>query len=222
MLIMKKMLLIVLCLFAISCTKKRKPAQDYQNQNKKYDNQQNQNDTTAYEGDERKPFSISKKINLKPDITIQVNQNHNDGIYSYCNIDLRFASSTSSDNILISDSDPIETFFVADLNNDGIEELYLETKSAGSGGYGDLIAISADESGRMMRINTEAIDEIISNDEKYSGHDYFYLKDKFLVHEYPLYNEEDPNCCPTGGNRMNYYQLSSANNKLFLTRVISQ
>ncbi|MCO6462141.1 MAG: hypothetical protein J5I59_12120 [Saprospiraceae bacterium] len=98
----------------------------------------------------------------------------------------------------------ISNALTADLNNDGIQELYIFNQSAGSGSYGQLFA---------FQVNGGRMDSIIMDDipakylDKYMGHDSFAISENHLIRSFPLYNIMDPNCCPTGGKKILKYKL---------------
>jgi hypothetical protein len=39
------------------------------------------------------------------------------------------------------------------------------------------------------------------------GHDRFSIEKAHLVRTFPIYEKDDPNCCPSGGIRKLYYRL---------------
>ena len=92
----------------------------------------------------------------------------------------------------------------ADLNSDGKDEVYVFNQSAGSGSYGMLIAYQYNGS-KLDSISMDELSEELS--QKYLGHDSFAIEKKHLYRFFPLYNEMDPNCCPTGGRMKLKYDL---------------
>lgn len=114
------------------------------------------------------------------------------------------------------ETDPITDVFLADLDKNGYEELYLITTSAGSGSYGEVYAFIADTDVKIIQCS---IPETSENETKngtifdgYMGHDTFYIKNSLLVREFPVYKEKDSNANPTGGRKKIFYTLD--NNKL--------
>jgi hypothetical protein len=39
------------------------------------------------------------------------------------------------------------------------------------------------------------------------GHDRYAIEDGYLTRRFPVYKNGDPNCCPSGGERILYYTL---------------
>jgi uncharacterized protein len=95
----------------------------------------------------------------------------------------------------------------ADLNKDGYPELYLFVTSPGSGSYGDVIAWSSNKNRSITPVTFPELDPKSKESKGYMGHDSFTIKDGFLVRSFPVYGDNDPNCCPTGGTRELYYEL---------------
>jgi hypothetical protein len=100
-----------------------------------------------------------------------------------------------------------------DLNNDGKMEVYIFNSSEGTGSYGDIIAYQYDQ-GKMDSIRVD--NSQLMSDTGYMGHDSIYINPPYLYRQYPVYHEEDPNCCPTGGKRRIKYKLTTVKGKLTL------
>jgi len=96
---------------------------------------------------------------------------------------------------------------IADLNDDGSPEIYIFVTSAGSGSYGSVIAWSSNKNKSITPITFPELDPKSKESKGYMGHDNFAIKDGFLVRSFPVYGDNDPNCCPTGGTRELYYEL---------------
>lgn len=95
--------------------------------------------------------------------------------------------------------------FVADLNHNGKEEIYIITQSAGTGGYGNVIGWEFDKEGKATALSFP--DPAQSAVQGYMGKDSFFIERHMMVRRYPVYKEADSNCCPTGGYMQEYYQL---------------
>lgn len=110
--------------------------------------------------------------------------------------------------ITISDADPLSEVFLADLDQDGFDELYIITKSTGSGSDGIAFAFNTNQDEKLVPIT------IIepATDAKaligYMGHDIYKIANGKLTRTFPIYNETDQNCCPTGGTRTISYTLA--------------
>jgi len=111
----------------------------------------------------------------------------------------------------IKDTDPLSRFFTLDLNKDGFEELYLITKSTGSGSYERIMGFASNNDisvtpvyvPKMIEKDLEAEGDFMG----YMGHDSIYVENKQLYRKFPVYLEGDANCCPTGGYTTLTYQL---------------
>ena len=110
---------------------------------------------------------------------------------------------------------------VADLNADGFPELLIFTQSAGSGGYGNVIAYSVNGGKSMSRVNFPATSENSKLRNGYMGHDSFSINNSSLVQEFPIYKEGDPNSNPTEGVRRVQYKLvnGEASRKFVVDKV---
>ncbi len=96
---------------------------------------------------------------------------------------------------------------IADLNNDGSPEIYIYVTSAGSGSYGSLVAYSANNKASLSEIYLPPLEQNKKAAKGYMGHDDFAIVGHTLVRSFPIYRDNDPNCCPTGGKRQLEYKL---------------
>lgn len=119
------------------------------------------------------------------------------------------------------DVDPVKDIFLADVNNDGFEELYIITEVAGSGGYAGIIALSSNND---KSTSTITVPELVEDDMKagklfegYQGHDKIYVENKQLVREFPVYKAGDSNATPSGGTRKVVYSLTKGEASWMLT-----
>ena len=109
---------------------------------------------------------------------------------------------------------------IGDLNHDGRPELYLFTHQMGSGEYGSVIAYGVGSEGTLKPIAYKAPNENSRLWDHYRGKDEFFILGDYLIRRFPLYREDDPDCCPSGGHRLLYYRLvPSANGGLKLKLV---
>ena len=119
------------------------------------------------------------------------------------------------------DVDPVKDIFLADINNDGFEELYIITEVAGSGGYAGIIGLSSNND---KSTSTITVPELVEDDMKagklfegYQGHDKIYIENKQLVREFPVYKAGDNNATPSGGTHKVVYTLSKGEASWMLT-----
>ena len=105
------------------------------------------------------------------------------------------------------DMDSISDVFLADLDGNGFDEIYIITTSVGSGSYGTVLGFASNKDKSLSMINFPEIQEGDENFEGYMGHDIFKIEDQKLVRIFPIYNEGDTNQNPTGGTRKLLYGL---------------
>ena len=107
----------------------------------------------------------------------------------------------------LEDVDPVREVLVADLDGDGFDEIYIITVAAGSGSYGNVIAIVSNRDKSMSMANFPQIEQGSPAFDGYQGHDVFTIENQRLVRSFPLYKETDSNAYPTGGTRKVVYGL---------------
>lgn len=114
--------------------------------------------------------------------------------------------------IELNDIDPIEKIELKDLDNNGFEEIYLFTRSAGSGSGGDFYVYTSDKDKRLIKCEKEKLNEKEFQKggalEGYMGHDTYVFNKEMLVMEFPIYKENDVNSKPTGGIKKVSYKLN--------------
>ena len=110
---------------------------------------------------------------------------------------------------------------LGDLNHDGQPELYLFTGGMGSGAYGGVLAYAVTSGGDLVPIQYRELDENSRLLQGYRGKDEFFIVGDRLVRRFPVFREEDPDCCASGGNRLIYYKLEPTKSgwRLKITRV---
>jgi hypothetical protein len=96
---------------------------------------------------------------------------------------------------------------VADLNADGSPEIYVYVTSAGSGGYGSLVAYSANRRKSLSEIYLPPIPSEAPSAKGYRGHDEFAVVENVLARRFPIYRDSDANAKATGGMRQLQYRL---------------
>ena len=105
------------------------------------------------------------------------------------------------------DMDSISDVFLADLDGNGFDEIYIITTSVGSGSYGTVLGFASNKDKSLSMINFPEIQEGDENFEGYMGHDTFKIENQKLVRIFPIYNKGDTNKNPTGGTRKLVYGL---------------
>lgn len=119
----------------------------------------------------------------------------------------------SKDSLIIKDSDPFQEAVLKDLDANGYDELYIMTRSVGSGSYASIFGFASNQD---LSLTSIYLPDISENDIQkgnpfygYMGHDSIYFNETRLFRKFPIYNEGDANCCPTGGNKILSYQLKA-------------
>jgi hypothetical protein len=105
------------------------------------------------------------------------------------------------------DRDPISDVFLADLDGNDFDEIYIITISAGSGSHGTVLGFASNKDKSLSMINFPEIQKGDENFKGYMGHDTFKIEDQKLVRTFPIYNQGDTNQNPTGGTRKLVYGL---------------
>lgn len=130
--------------------------------------------------------------------------------------DIRIVAEGRTDTFLVKDADPVKTVLHADLDQDGQEEIYIHTSSAGSGSYGQIhaLAVLGDSVFRSIRFpETDLQREVFKG---YMGNDVFSSDGKTLIRTFPVYLPSDQASQPTGGTRtIRYRLLKKGKNWLF-------
>jgi hypothetical protein len=103
--------------------------------------------------------------------------------------------------------DPISDVFVADLDGNGFDEIYIVTTAAGSGSYGTILGFASNKDKSLSMIHFPEVREGDAHFEGYMGHDSFTIEGRKLVRIFPIYQEGDANANPTGGRRKLVYGL---------------
>lgn len=98
-----------------------------------------------------------------------------------------------------------------DMDGDQLPEILLFLESPGSGSYGSILAYTVNKRKQLEKIMVPSIEQDAVLGKQYMGHDrYETAKGRFLVHYFPMYQNGDANCCPTGGTKMIQYSLEQA------------
>ncbi|MCK5814900.1 MAG: hypothetical protein KAH07_03050 [Flavobacteriaceae bacterium] len=144
--------------------------------------------------------------------TIIVKEIHSDSA-SLVSVEITAKEFENGNHFILEDIDPIVSIELQDLDQNGFEELYIITQSAGSGSYLNVIGYASNSDKSLSSIY---FPELTNTDfekgnlfEGYMGHDQFYFKDQMLVREFPIYGEGDSNSNPTGQEKKITYLLVS-------------
>ncbi|MCP9780612.1 MULTISPECIES: hypothetical protein [Cyanobium] len=95
---------------------------------------------------------------------------------------------------------------VADLDANGLPEVYVFITSAGSGSYGSMEGWALNKGRRSL--STIHMPELTGQAAQgYQGHDEFAVVELTLARRFPIYRPGDNNAKPTGGTRQISYKL---------------
>lgn len=95
---------------------------------------------------------------------------------------------------------------LADLDANGLPEVYVFITSAGSGSYGAVEGWALNKGRRSL--STIYMPELSGKAaEGYQGHDEFAVVELSLARRFPIYRPGDSNAKPTGGTRQISYKL---------------
>jgi hypothetical protein len=107
--------------------------------------------------------------------------------------------------------DPVKNIFLSDLDDNGFEEIYLITQSAGSGSYVNIYGIASNKDKSTSPVYVRPVSEKQMEKgglfEGFMGHNNFSLQNNKLINSFPVYKNEDSNAKPTGGNKKIEYRL---------------
>ncbi|XPS87669.1 putative protein DUF306 [Desulfosarcina variabilis str. Montpellier] len=138
--------------------------------------------------------------------TIAVSQTHPAG-RSHATIEIRTEGFEHNFREVFEDRDPVSDVLVADLDGNGFDEIYIVTKSAGSGSYGSVLGFASNKDKSLSMIHFPEIREGDAHFQGYRGHDTFKIEGQKLVRIFPVYNKGDTNGNPTGSRRKLVYGL---------------
>lgn len=96
---------------------------------------------------------------------------------------------------------------VADLNGNGLPEIYVFVQSAGSGSYGELVAYAVIKGSELSPITLPELTG--ANAQGYQGHDQFEVVEGCLARRFPIYKTGDSNAKASGGQRQICYKLKA-------------
>ena len=96
---------------------------------------------------------------------------------------------------------------IADLNGNGMPEIYVFVQSAGSGSYGEVVAYAVIKGTDLSPIYLPDLSGAMA--QGYQGHDQFEVVEGCLVRRFPIYKPGDSNAKATGGERQICYKLIS-------------
>jgi hypothetical protein len=117
----------------------------------------------------------------------------------------------SKDSIFFDEIEIIDTVLIADINNDGFEELYIFTRGFFPGAYDHVFGVTSDEDKSYREINfydlkpADVTDGAVFNG--YQGQDVYTLENNSIKRTFPVYDAGDFYNHPSRGYRSLYYTL---------------
>ncbi len=150
---------------------------------------------------------ISKIFTTKTGKAITVTETHPVG-QSLSTIQVSTKGFAHEFNETFADKDPIVNAVMADLDENGYEELYLFLRSSGSGSYGSVMGFASNNDKSISIIYFPELNPMDKRFEGYMGHDLFEIKENRMEQTFPVYRKGDSNARPTGGKRKLIYRLS--------------
>ncbi len=148
----------------------------------------------------------AKEYRTKTGKTIIISEAHPVG-QSLSTIEIRTRGFKYDFQTAYEDRDPISDIFVTDLDDNGFDEVYIITTSAGSGSYGTVLGFASNNDKSLSMIHFPEAGKGDTKFEGYMGHDTFRIDNQKLVRVFPIYNKGDTNENSTGGRRILIYGL---------------
>jgi hypothetical protein len=131
--------------------------------------------------------------------------------------------SGSSDTIFFEEIENIDTVIIADINNDGYEELYIFTRGFFPGAYDHVFGITSDEDKSYKEINFSDVkpSDVIAGGvfDGYQGQDVYTLENNLIKRTFPVYNAGDFYNSPSRGYRTLYYTLEKTDSGYYFKLI---
>lgn len=211
---MKKLILVIsaISLILLSCRNSTTNKNDNSNTQSASENNQMPKSSKKYKSSSGKLFIISEDHSLG---------------YSISKVKIETKGFTEHNSVYdLGELEPIENVFFADLDQNGYEEIYFTTRSAGSGSYSNIYGFASNNDKSVSPIY---VSEITKDDleigglfEGYAGHNKFELESEHIINSFSIYKEGDNNSSPSGGQRCVYYSLIAGEAGWILTPVKTQ
>lgn len=187
----RNVVIALLCVFLFACTNNKKPKAE-------------KLESVASEVDSAKYLTKSGKLFI-----VHINSSKGASI-NEVQIEMQEFEKVN-DRYNLGAIDPVKKVFLADLDNNGFEEIYLITESVGSGSYSTVYGLASNKDKSATPIYVRPISELQKESagmfEGFMGHNKFEIEDGKLMNSFPVYLEGDSNSNPNGGERKIQYQL---------------
>ena len=152
------------------------------------------------------PSGFIKRYITNTGKTIIISETHPIGL-SLSNIRINTRDLDYNYSETFTDRDPVSDVFIADIDDNGFDEIYIITISAGSGSFGSVLGFASNRDKSLSMINFPDLPYNKELFEGYMGHDSFTIENNKLVRTFPVFNAGDTNENPTGGKRKLIYGL---------------
>jgi hypothetical protein len=152
------------------------------------------------------PSGFINEYKTNTDKTIIISETHPEG-QSLSNIRINTRDLEYNFSEEFFDKDPITDVFIVDLDENGFDEIYIITTSAGSGSYGNVLGFASNRDKSLSMINFPDIQYNKKFFEGYMGQDSFFIENNKLVRTFHVYKVEDKNQNLTDGKRKLIYGL---------------
>ncbi|GAB4151243.1 MAG: hypothetical protein Fur0015_14720 [Ignavibacteriales bacterium] len=221
---MKRATILFLIFILIGCTKEKKTSNEQselQNDFVQKDSSVSEN-TYAEKEPDRNAIVGEREFRYGNNGLIKIIEQYGDG-YSAHDITIKTIGFLKNKTYKYESAGYVDTVMIADLNSDGEKEYYITIGNGGSGGMEELWVFAVINQ-ELKNVDTREIDNVLSGKyfdaSKIQGHDNYHIEGNYLVNTVPLYNEDDPNCCPTGGEISIYFGFKPAEDggRLFFVR----
>lgn len=175
----------------------------------------NKKSETTVVSETKSPHEIadSKALTTKTGKRIVITETHPIGPM-ISTITITTKGFTENKSIILEDIDPIEKIQLKDLDHDGFEEIYLFTRSSGSGAGGDLYVYASYKDERLLKCEKEELDkkEYIEGGllEGFMGGNNYSFDKNNIVMEFPIYSDNDLEEMPTGETKKIFYALNKS------------
>lgn len=162
--------------------------------------------------------SCITELKTKTGKIIIVSESHPFG-QSISSISIKTKGFKENKLIQLKHTDPVEKIELADLDNNGFEELYIFTRSVGSGSCADFYVYASERDERLINCEKEKLEEKDYLEgvkvDGYMGNAVFGIEKNLLVMQFTIYKKNDKNNKPTGGFKKIHYKL----NKMKLIKI---
>jgi hypothetical protein len=131
--------------------------------------------------------------------------------------------SDSGDTIFFEEIEIIDTVVIADINNDGFEEMYIFTRGFSPGAYDHVFGVTSDEDKSYKEIKfydlkpSDVTEGAVFNG--YQGQDVYTPENNSIKRTFPVYNAGDFYNYPSRGYKTLYYTLEKTNSGFYFKLI---